>query len=675
VRDAYDRCVTTARAPRFALGQVEVKAGMPDDNVARMLSMIERAKALGADLITFPEMCVGGYLLGDKWLDDDYCLSLMRYNERLVDASRGIAVAWGNVFLDRDLKARGLDGYHPNKDGRTRRYNAIYVAQDGRWARRKSETKFLPRGVHVKTLLPNYRFFDDERYFFSLQDIAIDFGVPLRRLQQPFLIRCADRVLPIGFELCEDLWCADYRKEGQALNPTKMLIKNGARLIMNGSSSPWTFGKNGARDRRVRFLKQDSGERFVPFLYVNVVGAQNNGKNVITFDGGSTVYDEEGRAIVHASKPYEEELIVVEDFSTAHVPRVEDPKIAQKFRALIQGIRHLKDIRGVKNDPIFIVGMSGGIDSSVSAALLVHSVGKERVFGVNMPTRFNSTKTIKAAQGVAQALGIAYREVPIGDLVEINRQLLNNADLDGKQTLLTTLNEENVQAKIRGTAILSNLAAKYGGVFSNHGNKLEIALGYATLYGDWGGAVSILGDLTKTEIYDLARYINRHVFEREIIPETLLPDELFRFRPDQIPPTAELKDDQIDPMKFGYHCALLEAMTDYKKRTVEDVLRWYLEGTLHEELDIPVELLQRWDVHKPETFLEDLDWFARNVQNSVFKRVQSPPIIVTSKSAYGYDIRESMLPYHESEEAKRLKAEIRATLTEYRPADPGESSP
>jgi len=232
---------------------------------------------------------------------------------------------------------------------------------------------------------------------------------------------------------------------------------------------------------------------------------------------------------------------------------------------------------------------------------------------------------------------------------------------------LSVLIEENVQAKIRGTSILSNLAAKYGGIFPNNGNKLEIALGYATLYGDWGGAISLLGDLTKTEVYELARYLNERVFEREVIPALLIPDALFRFRPDQIAPTAELKDNQIDPMKFGYHCALLEAMTDYKKKSPEDVMRWFLDGTLHLHLGIEHELMVRWGVHRAEEFLTDLDWFSRSIRNAVFKRVQSPPIIVTSKSAYGYDIRESILPEVESAEAVRLKSEIRATRPEYVP--------
>lgn len=661
---------TLPPSPRITLAQMEVKAGLPEHNVSTMLRMIDEARTAGAELVVFPEMCVGGYLLGDRWLEDDHCRALMAWNQPIVAASRDLAIAWGNVCLDDTLPARGHAGYHPNKDGRTRRYNAMYVAQGGALARRRAEHTLLPPGIHAKTLLPNYRFFDDERYFYSLQDVATDFGVPLETLEQPFLLSFSGGEIPVGFELCEDLWCADYRRDLAALNPTKMLIANGARLIVNGSSSPWTFGKNGARDRRVRFLASECGAAFVPFLYVNAVGAQNNGKNVITFDGGSTIYNASGAPIRLAARAYQEELLGPIDLGGPAVERAEEPRIAQKYRALVQGTRHLADLRApppgasAGRAPRVVIGLSGGIDSSVSAAVLVAALGRDNVLGVNMPTRYNSAKTRDAARAVAEGLGIRYAELPIGALVEVNEQLLRACDLDGSGRGLSSLNEENVQAKIRGTSILSNLAAKYGAVFSNNGNKLEIALGYATLYGDWGGAISILGDLTKTEVYELGRYLNEVVLERVVIPPELFPDPLFRFAKDQIPPSAELREDQIDPMKFGYHCALLEALTDYKKRSPEELMRAYLAGTLHELLGVSVALLERWGIDQPREFLADLEWFTSNLRGAVFKRVQAPPIVVTSKSAYGYDIRESMLPSTPTLEERRLAAQI-AALARY----------
>jgi len=291
------------------------------------------------------------------------------------------------------------------------------------------------------------------------------------------------------------------------------------------------------------------------------------------------------------------------------------------------------------------------------ACLLTIAVGKEKIVGINMPTRYNSSKTINAARHVARALDISYAEVPIEDLVSINEEILEELDLDGS-TKLTSLNKENIQAKIRGTCMLSNIAAKYHALFTSNANKLEVALGYATLYGDVVGAVAPIGDLTKEEIFQMAQYLNKEVFRREVIPEKLIPDELFRFRDDQIQPSAELKDNQVDPMKFGYHCRLIEALTDYRKKSPQDVLKWYLQGSMEKNLEVSTQLLERWNMDNPREFVKDLEWFSRGIATSVFKRVQSPPIIITSKSSYGYDIRESMLPYSQTLEYKRLKDQV-----------------
>jgi len=646
---------------KIALAQMKVVPGRPDINVERMKELIEKARQEGAELVAFPEMCVGGYLVGDRWLDDNWCRELMHWNDEICAASEAIAVAYGNVFLDDTLNDR-VKGYHPNRDGRTRRYNAIYVMQDGKPAQRSVENSLLPPGVQPKVLLPNYRFFDDQRYFFSLEYWAIDAGIPLDDLCKPFVIYSDShfKEMTVGFELCEDLWCNDYRSFGEAINPTRYLIEEGAEVIINLSASPWTFGKNGARDRRVQFMRDEIGEKSVPFLYVNCTGSQNNGKNFITFDGGSTVYNRCGEPVIFAQKAYEEELILTsaEARSMDGSSRIEKSRIAQKYDAVIAGLKHIKDMTAMKDDPRFILGLSGGIDSAVVAALCTAAVGAENVLAVNMPTRYNSDRTRDAAAHIAEALRIHYDILPIEELVTVNDELLESIDLDGSGKKLSLLNEENIQAKIRGTSILSNLAAKYNALMTNNGNKLEIALGYATLYGDINGAVAPLGDLTKSEVYEMARFLNEEIFKKEVIPQSLIPNELFQFNDDQIVPSAELKDDQVDPIKFGYHCALIEAMTDYRKKTIEDVLQWYLDKSLEENLNISRELIERWDIHKPEVFFEDILWFDRQIRNSVFKRIQAPPIIITSKSAYGYDIRETMLPYTLSVKAEKLLTEV-----------------
>ncbi len=647
---------------KIALAQLEVVPGFVDKNVGKMLGMIEQAKTEKVDLIVFPELCISGYILSDQWTNEAFCDSLMRYNEVLLDASKGIAIAYGNIYLDKEINARWNDSaYHPNKDGRTRKYNAVYVMQNGRYLKRAIDGNILPDGVQPKTLLPAYRIFDDERYFFSLPDTVRDAGFPLSSLAQPFSVETKEGVVLIGFEVCEDLWCNDYRLSGKPLNVTNVLIENGAEIIVNISASPWNHGKNASRDRRVAFLNEEASGKFVPFLYVNNVGVQNNGKNFVTFDGGSTVYNHQGKPVLFAQQPYLEELIVFEDpiFKSKPVERREESRIKQKFDAIVNGIKHLSLFKRDADPLQFVIGLSGGIDSAVVASLLTVACGKENVIGINMPSQYNQGKTKNIAKGVAMALGIEYISIPIDPFVSVHRHIF--AELDKKfepTSTAASLSDENIQAKVRGTSILSNFASRYNRFFTCNGNKLEIALGYTTLYGDVNGALAPIGDLTKSEVYALARFLNEEIFRESVIPPALLPDELFSFDGQWVVPSAELKDDQIDPMRFGYHCALLAVSTQYMHSTAEDICEWYLAGTMEENLGISKGLMVRWGVDDPKTFVEDLEWFFSTIQKNVFKRIQAPPIIITSRSAYGYDIRESMLPPITTERFKELKAKV-----------------
>lgn len=639
---------------KIALAQMDVIPNKPRRNLEKMLRMVEHAKVQDVDLIAFPEMCIGGYLLGDKWQEDNYCNNLEEYNDSLREASSGIAIAYGNVYVDRFVNKRvSDDNFHPNKDGRVRKYNSVYVFQSLKPAPRLKETNILPPGVQPKTLLPNYRIFDDERYFFSTQDIAKDFSVSLECLLQPFIIEIDDKEVPIGFELCEDLWCEDYRKNGQALNPTGILIENGAQLIVNSSASPWTFGKNRARDRRIRFLKKESGDDFVPFLYVNCVGAQNNGKNIVIFDGGSTVYNIDGLPVILGNANHQEELLVIHgsDFLKKPVERIERGKIEQEYHAIIRGIRHMNDILG--RLPRYFIGLSGGIDSAVVASLLTIAVGRENITTVNMPTRYNKQETQEAAKHVAEKLGIEYLIIPITELVELNKRLITKDEGEKLYSIL----EQNIQAKVR-MQILSNLAQKHNnGLYTNNGNKWEIATGYCTLDGDARGALAPVGDLTKSEIIQLAQYLNKSVFKTEVIPQALIELEIL--------PGAELEYQQVNPLKLGYHCSLVETFTDYKVKSAEDVMQWYVDGSLEENLGITSELIRDLGIDNPAEFIRDLEWFNGQVQRSVFKRIQGPPIILLSKTAYGYDRRESILPEDITLRYDKLRALILSMKSYY----------
>lgn len=636
---------------RTALAQMRVEPGRPDLNLKRIEEFIARAKDEGADLVAFPELCVSGYLLGDLWTSESFCRDLSAANAELGALSGGIALAYGNVYLDPSRR---------NKDGRARKYNAAFAWQDGKPLPRAASpgAALLPEGVSMKTLLPNYRIFDDERYFFSLWDLSEELGVEVESLLLPFEARFPGGPLRIGVEICEDLWFTDYRLKGRPFNVSGVLVENGARAILNLSASPWTLGKGEARDRRVRDSRADlaarSGKDAAPFYYVNCVGVQNNGKNFVTFDGDSTVYGPDAEIAAHSGRPWEEELLVFDDaaFGKRGAPKADKPSssgIALKCRAAVEGIRAVDLVMGNSAFP-WIIGLSGGVDSAVVACLLERAVGKERVRAFNLPSRYNSAATKGAAAQVARELGIPLHVVPIEEMAEKNAEALSAFPMSG-------LNLENLQAKVRGTSILSNAAAALGGLMTNNGNKLEIAIGYATLYGDVDGAIAPLGDLLKTEVFELARYLNAEVYRREVVPAVLLPDELYNFA---LPPTAELKRDQIDPMKWGYHDALLAAFTDYRKWTALDALGAYVDGSLADKLGIPGSLLRRWDVESGEAFVQDLEWFSGGVRRAVFKRVQAPPIVIMSKGSYGYDIRESQLSDYRSPEYLRLREIARA---------------
>ena len=646
---------------KFAIAQMDVIPGDAGRNFATMQRMIAQAKGQGADLIIFPELCVGGYLLGDKWTDESWCDELMQYNELLLEESKGIAIVYGNIFRDAEVNARWKNNAaHPNKDGRTRKYNAAYVMQDGKYAERVDNNDILPVGIQPKTLLPVYRIFDDERYFFSLPETARDAGMEIEKLVSPFWINVRGKKIKLGVEVCEDMWCGDYRMNNAPLSVSKILLAKGAELLVNISASPWDCGKELARDGRVKFLYEDSGKKFAPFIYVNNTGVQNNGKNIVVFDGRSTVYNSKAQP-VHFSSAHSEKLEMFEEaiFNSAAIERKKEKPIAQKFNAIVEGIRHLQLFRAPADELRFVIGLSGGVDSAVVAALLVQACGKKNVLAVNMPSRYNSSKTKNAAKKIAQKLGITLLDIPVDELSDLNKEIFREMDAQfDPPAWRKSLSDENIQAKVRGTSILSNIAGRYGMFMTNNGNKLEVALGYATLYGDVNGSIAPIADLTKTEVYALGKYLNGEIFKEEVLPAEFFPADDFQFDDEKIFPSAELKNNQVDPMKFGYHCALLDAYTSYIKRTPEEVLQWYLDGSMEENLCITHSLLERWNITDPSVFVEDLGWFTATIQRNVFKRVQSPPVIITSRSAYGYDIRESMLPWIPSKKFLALKEQV-----------------
>lgn len=615
---------------KIALAQMDVMAGDPKKNFATIERFVAEAHEKKVDIIAFPEMCVAGYLVGDLWLEDEECRHFMSFNEKIrkLSAIYDIGIIYGNIYMADDIKPWPVDKDRNfrfcNFDGRAIRFNAAYAFQSGRVVKRRTASRYLPDGIQPKTLLPNYRYFDDERYFMSMSDFVSIFGHSSHEINSPFIFEFDGREVFIGVELCEDAWWIDYN-----LNPSYALKCWDSEVIINISASPWTCGKNDARDRRIAsLLKWD--ETCPPFAYVNCVGAQNNGNNILVFDGASTVYGKDGKPKILGNADYKEELII---FDHDKIPvrtrrRKKEEDIPRKYQAIIRGVRHMSEVSGIWK---YVIGLSGGIDSAVVASILVDAVGKENVFAINMPTQYNSDATKNAARSIASKLGISYRVVPIEKLVSGKMDLVK---IGSQRYNLKELTEENIQAKIRGT-LLSDIAGEMGALFTCNGNKNEVFIGYATLYGDWGGAIAPIFDLTKTNVYRMAEHINtiheNHPIDKDVVNRV-------------IEPSAELKNEQKDPILIGYHCAIIKQVMDYQKHTISTIMRWWLDGVLDKKLGIDQDFIKKLGMDNGEKFVADLRELFYRRRATAFKRQQMPPGIVLTKTAFGEDYREAILP-------------------------------
>ncbi len=596
---------------RVAVVQMEVVPGRPDKNTEKIIEKIREAKKNKNDIVIFPEMAVAGYLIGDEWENESLIKKLMKINEIIREESDGIIVIWGNVWADFEKIG---------EDGRIRKYNAALIAQDKKW---------LDNGVFeghtFKTLLPKYREFDDERYFYSMMKLANERGEKVEELLRPFEVKIGEDKIKIGLTLCEDMWWENY-----SINPTEILVKNGAELIINISASPWTWRKNFKRHRIISRLVASTN---VPFIYCNNVGIQNNGKNIFLFDGSSTIYNSDG-VIVAVTNPYKEEMLEIgldmkASFAKASegcdfVCNENDTK--ELYDCLVYGLKKFFEQTGIKK---VVIGVSGGIDSAVSTSLVTTVLGKENVIGINMPSKFNSDLTKNLAQNLCRNLGINYKIMPIQESVDRTIIQLENSGF-----LTNEMVRENIQARDRGSRILAGVAACVGGVIINNSNKTEMALGYTTLYGDMNGAICPLGDLYKWEVYKLANYINK-ISQKELIPK-----EIF-----EVVASAELSDKQDvtkgkgDPILYPYHDKLVRAFVEFRKDPKE-ILDWYDKGKIEEEMKLESGLIKKYFKTRFE-FKKDLEEKWKMFKLSYFKRIQAPPIIAVSRRAFGYDLRES----------------------------------
>ncbi|MCE5285523.1 MAG: NAD(+) synthase [Pelosinus sp.] len=628
---------------KIALGQIEVIPGQPDRNTHNMLDMIAEARRAKAHIIVFPEMAIPGYLLGDTWEQTAFLQDCEAFGQEIIAASTDICVLFGNVAID--WKKRG-------DDGRVRKYNAFFAAQNGKLL---GDDNFI-YPFRIKTLLPNYREFDDTRHFYSMRKLALELNKPLTELLKPVNVTIAGQKIKLGCILCEDGWGDDYH-----LQPPAILHNNGpVDLFINISSSPYTFNKN---NKRNRVFSREASELNTPLIYVNNVGLQNNGKTIYTFDGASTVYSGSGEIIAYcptfrAEIQYLTLNLIDKGTSLPMLSAPSDDTIADIYQAIHYGAEKFLVSIGMNK---VVVGISGGIDSAVAAALYTDILGPENVLLVNMPSIYNSATTKGLAAKLAKNLGCLYTVIPIQEAVDHTINQLKTSPITnlttGAETNLTVSGfvTENIQARDRSARILAGAAAAFGGGFTCNANKSEMTVGYSTLYGDQAGFLAALSDLWKHQVYALAEYFNTKVFGRTAIPQETI----------DIVPSAELSFAQAvdegkgDPLIYPYHDYLFRAFAErWNRATPEDILTWYSKGILEQEIGCQRGLVKRiFPTH--QDFIADLErWWKLYSGMAIAKRIQAPPVLAISRRAYGFDHREAQNRLYFTTRYNKLKAEL-----------------
>ena len=572
---------------RVALAQLNPVSGDIDGNADKICAAIAEAVRQGADLVVTPEMALPGYCIGDLVENVDFLAANERAIVRIAQASRGITSIVG--FIDFNL-------HQQNDNGTVRKYNAAAVVRDGR----------ILQTTH-KSLLPNYRYFDDRRFFTPGET------------RQPVDVPTRSASTAVGVSICEDMWDDFYD-----VKPLPELAAKGASILLNLNASPFYPGKRHERDALIR---RHVAQLRKPLVYVNTVGAADNGKNVIAFDGESLVYDGHGRLIAIGPQ-FEEELLVVDlggdavEHAAAELPALDRER--EIYDALVMGLR---DYMRKSHFTDTVVPVSGGIDSALVLAIAVDAVGPGHVRAFNLPSQFNTEATRSIANQLACALGVRYGIIPISSIDEDVRATFERH----AHPIARSLTRENLHARIRGLLMMAE-SNDTGALLLSCGNETEIALGYATLYGDMCGGISVIGDLSKIDVYRLARHVNvRH--GREIIPE-----ETFTLKP-----SAELAPGQFDPFDYYVMAPIVSELAE-RRRGTSELVALFEKRALDPNRFVPdPEGRSVYDKHTPDTFTAVVMEAFQRMRRSVYKRLQGPPILAVSERAFGFDLRETII--------------------------------
>lgn len=534
---------------RVTIGQINTTNGDFDGNTARIINAIEQARREGSDLVVLPETCIQGYTSFDWFLDRDVERCALQPLQRIIDATDGITAVVGTV------RPSGL------ATGR-RLYNSAAVIRD---------RKLM--GFADKTLLPEYDVFDDPRYFQPSPQRHL-FSLPTTEL---------------GVAVCEDFWNDKtfWKERLYANDPADELIELGADVLISINASPFNKGKMGQRCQMVSHRARSAK---IPIVFVNLVG----GNDGIIFDGASIVADARGKIIMQAP-PFEEFIGTVDlDCDVADKFCLPGDDIETIHEALVLGIRDYARKNGFTRA---VIGLSGGIDSTVVAVLACEAIGAENVLSVTMPSPFSSRSSVDDSVELGRRLGMPVIEQPISTAYE---QLREQLELPAPAVGSRSTAAENLQSRLRGN-ILMTISNAENRLLLSTGNKSELALGYCTLYGDTNGGLAVIGDVLKTEVYALAQHLNR---DREIIPQSIVDKR----------PSAELAPGQFDD----------QSLPPYDQ--LDRILKLYFESKA-----TPNEIVETG--FEPE--------FVRDILNRVespaneFKRRQLPPTLIISRNAIG----------------------------------------
>jgi NAD+ synthetase len=530
---------------KVALAQINTTVGDLRGNCERILDAYRRGAATGAQLVITPELAITGYpprdLLAKKRFVDD---NLQALNE--------LATSIGETAL-----VVGYVDVNPQRPGRPH-FNAAAMVRDGKIVARR-----------FKTLLPTYDVFDEDRYFQPASgNTPVEFGG-----------------IQFGMTICEDIWTQDYLPTKlYQRNPVAELVAGGAQVLLNLSASPYHLGKETVR---YDMLRAEVRKYARPLVYCNLVG----GNDELIFDGNSLAFDAAGNLIAQAPG-FREDLLIV-DLAESRITNPEfHAPVASLYDALVLGLRDYVQKCGFKS---VVLGLSGGIDSAVTACIAVAALGRENVLGVSMPSQFSSKGSIEDSREVSKNLGIRWEVLPIQDAFAVYKATFKEM-FKGRAEDCT---EENLQARIRGT-ILMAISNKFGHMLLTTGNKSELAVGYCTLYGDMNGGLGVIADVPKTMVYELARYINR---QRPIIPEATLTKV----------PSAELRLNQTDQ----------DTLPPYD--VLDAILKRYIEEA------------KSADEIVAETGYEEklVREIIRKIDLNEYKRKQAPPVLRVTTKAFG----------------------------------------